>query len=405
MQLPAPELKKFSARGTAPRSLGAARKLDLGGTFRAAEPAETLARVRPILPKVGITRVADVTGLDRIGIPVAMCVRPAAHTLSVSQGKGISRELAQISAVMESLEAYHAENARPPEIVASYREMRRRYATLNPATLKPGIRWRAYHPQRKFGWIQGTDLSSGEPVFVPHARIYMASAPAHADVDIFSADSNGLASGNDLWEAICHGLFETIERDCDWRWQELSLPERHKRLLDNDTIDSPLLRSYLDRCADAGVVARIWEITSDLGIPAYRCIIRDGEAWRPLGAHYGAGCHISKEVAISRALTEAAQSRLTFIAGTRDDIFPSSYEQRRARWIPGPAESLTLGSLDFRARQAPPTMTTFGEDARYVVDRLVKAGYRRIVVVDHTRPDLGIPVAHVIVPGLQFCKG
>jgi len=51
-----------------------ARKLDLGGTFRACDPAETFARLRPILPKVGITRVADVTGLDRIGIPVAMSV-------------------------------------------------------------------------------------------------------------------------------------------------------------------------------------------------------------------------------------------------------------------------------------------------------------------------------------------
>jgi ribosomal protein S12 methylthiotransferase accessory factor len=394
-----------SVQSASVRSAWPAPKLDLGGTFRAADPAETLARVRPIFSKVGITRVADVTGLDRIGIPVAMCVRPEARTLTVSQGKGISRDLARISAIMESIETYHAEHARPPDIVASYREMRRRYATLNPASLKPGIRWRAYHLEKKLGWIRGADLASGEPVFVPHARIYMESVPAHTDVNIFSADSNGLASGNDLWEAICHGLYETIERDSDWRWYELSLAERQSRLLDNGTIDAPLLRSYLERCDAAGVVARIWEITSDLGIPAYRCIIRDGEAWRPLGAHYGAGCHISKEVAIARALTEAAQSRLTFIAGTRDDIFPSSYEQRRARWIPGPAESLMPGTLDFRARQAPPAMATFEEDARYVVRRLVKAGYRRVVVIDHTRPDLGIPVAHVIVPGLQFCKG
>ena len=394
-----------SAQVATALSSSPALKRDLGGTFRACDPAETLARVRPVLTRVGITRVADVTGLDRIGIPVAMCVRPAAHTLSVSQGKGISRELAQISAIMESFEAYHAENARPPEIVASYREMRRRYATLNPATLKPGIRGGAYHPQRKIGWIRGTDLSSGEPVFVPHARIYMESAPAHADVDIFSADSNGLASGNDLWEAICHGLYEVIERDCDWRWGRLSPVERQRRLLDNDTIESPLLRSYLGRYADAGVVPRIWEITSDLGVPAYRCIIRDREAWRPLGAHYGAGCHISKVVALARAITEAAQSRLTFIAGARDDIFPSSYEQRRARWLPGPAEALLPGTLNFRECQAPPLMATFKEDAYYVVDRLVEAGYQRIVVVDHTRLDLGIPVAHVIVPGLQFCKG
>jgi len=77
---------------------------------------------------------------------------------------------------------------------------------------------------------------------------------------------------------------------------------------------------------------------------------------------------------VARALTEAAQSRLTFIAGTRDDIFPSSYEQRRARWIPGPSEPLTPGRLNFRDCQAPPAMATFEEDARYVVRRLVDAG-------------------------------
>jgi ribosomal protein S12 methylthiotransferase accessory factor len=387
------------------RPPAAARKIDLGGTFRACDPAATLARLRPVLPRVGITRVADVTGLDRIGIPVAMCVRPAAHTLSVSQGKGASRALAHISAIMESLEAYHAEHVRPPDVVASHRELRRRHAALDPATLKPGVRGRAYHPRRRIEWIRGVDLSSGEPVFVPRARLLMQSAPAHADVDLFSADSNGLASGNDRWEAICHGLFETIERDCDWRWHQRSAAERQHRLLDNDTIDASLPRAYLERFEAAGVVPRIWEITSDLGIPAYRCIIRDRDAWRPLGAHYGAGCHLSREVALARALSEAAQSRLTFIAGTRDDIFPSSYDQRRARWMPGPAEPLRPGRRDFRDAPAPLAMATFEEDAHQVVRRLVEAGYRRVVAVDHTRAGLGIPVAHVVVPGLQFCKG
>jgi ribosomal protein S12 methylthiotransferase accessory factor len=377
-------------------------KRDLGGTVRGREAAETLACLTRVLPAVGITRVADVTGLDRIGIPVAICVRPAARSLSVSQGKGVSRELARVSAVMESLELYHAEHACPPQVVASYSDIRQCATALDPKALKSGIRWRAYHPQKAIGWVRATDLSCGEPVFVPHARLYMESAPLHGDADILSADSNGLASGNDLWEAICHGLYETIERDCDWRWHRLPPSERRRRLLDNETIDSPLLCSLLERFARAEVVPSIWDITSTLGVPAYRCVISGERGWRAVGPCYGAGCHLSAEVALARALTEAAQSRLTYIVGSRDDLFPSVYE-RRAHGTFEASEPLPIGTRSFHQRDDPPLMATFEEDARYVVQRLVDAGYAQVIVVNHTRPDLGIPVAHIIVPGLQFC--
>jgi ribosomal protein S12 methylthiotransferase accessory factor len=271
-----------------------------------------------------------VTGLDRIGIPVATCVRPNARSLSVSQGKGVSRDLARTSAVMESIDLYHAEHVRPPEIVASYEEIRRRYRTVDPRRLKPASRWGAYKPSRKMAWIKGTDLPSGEAMFVPHVILSFDSTEADPDVGLLCTDSNGLASGNDWWEAICHGLFEVIERDCEWRWRRLSRAERERRLLNNETIGSPLLRALLDRCLKADIELRIWDMTSDLGLPAYHCILWEAQDWRPLGPYFGAGCHVSKEVAFSRALTEAAQSRLTYIAGSRDDLFPHSYDARRA---------------------------------------------------------------------------
>src|SRR5687768_18616303 len=100
-------------------------KRDLGGTVRYRDPADTLAWIRPLLPAFGITRIANVTGLDRIGIPVWMCIRPDARCLSVSQGKGVTDELAQISAIMESIELYHAERAAEPDMIASYHEASR----------------------------------------------------------------------------------------------------------------------------------------------------------------------------------------------------------------------------------------------------------------------------------------
>ncbi len=79
------------------------------GTHRVAAPAETLARLRPLAAAMGITRLGNITGLDRIGIPVAVAVRPNSRSVSVAQGKGLDLPQAMASALMEACEGFHAE--------------------------------------------------------------------------------------------------------------------------------------------------------------------------------------------------------------------------------------------------------------------------------------------------------
>jgi ribosomal protein S12 methylthiotransferase accessory factor len=93
------------------------------GTHRLVSPRETLARVRPFLPTMGITRIAVVIGLDTIGIPVVMTIRPNSRSLAVAQGKGWDLDAAKTSAVMEAVESYHAEHTQLPLRLASGREM------------------------------------------------------------------------------------------------------------------------------------------------------------------------------------------------------------------------------------------------------------------------------------------
>jgi ribosomal protein S12 methylthiotransferase accessory factor YcaO len=73
----------------------------------------------------------------------------------------------------------------------------------------------------------------------------------------------------------------------------------------------------------------VWDITSDTDIPAYGCALVPREAersWRPVGVHDGYGCHPSPSVALARAaLTEAAQTRLAYISGSRDDLLPEEF--------------------------------------------------------------------------------
>src|SRR4030081_492760 len=98
--------------------------MDTAGTHRTVDPAETIARIRPFMPAMAITRIANITGLDCIGIPVVTVCRPNSRSLAVSQGKGLDLVSAQASGLMESIEFYHAERVLLPLKLASYEELR-----------------------------------------------------------------------------------------------------------------------------------------------------------------------------------------------------------------------------------------------------------------------------------------
>src|SRR5580700_6499547 len=109
------------------------------GTHRTAAPEETLARVRPHVGRMGITRLGNITGLDRIGIPVAIAVRPNSRSVSVSQGKGLELPQAMASALMEACEGFHAEEIGPCRH-AAHSDLSRTETVVDPVTLCAGAR-------------------------------------------------------------------------------------------------------------------------------------------------------------------------------------------------------------------------------------------------------------------------
>src|SRR5436305_300732 len=130
------------------------------GTHRTASPAETLARVRPHAARMGITRLGNITGLDRIGVPVAVAVRPNSRSVSVSQGKGLDLPQAMASALMEACEGFHAEQIGPVSL-ARYEEFAAAATVVEPATLcSTG---RPFDPAAAIAWIEGCDLLRDEP--------------------------------------------------------------------------------------------------------------------------------------------------------------------------------------------------------------------------------------------------
>src|ERR1700730_12205171 len=91
------------------------------GAHRPSSAAYVWKRVRPLLQSIGVTRLTDITGLDRLGVPTSSCIRPSADRFSVSVtcGKGLSAVDAMVGAAMEAIECYCAEPHEAKMVVAT----------------------------------------------------------------------------------------------------------------------------------------------------------------------------------------------------------------------------------------------------------------------------------------------
>lgn len=370
------------------------------GTHRAVPPEETLRRYVPLCPALGITRLANVTGLDRIGIPVVMASRPLSRSIAVAQGKGLSLDAAKASALMEAAETWHAERIDLPLRRAPLADLGD-HTTL-PAEALADMAIDRFDPHRALLWVLGWNVASEQKAWVPLELVSTDYTLPQPDGSyVFPATTNGLASGNTVVEALCHALYEVIERDAVALWRLGGEAARHRTGIAADSIDSPHCRDLLDRYDNAGVTVGLWDVTSDIGVPTYCCIVvdREGEAVEP---ELGTGCHPDPEVALLRAMTEAAQARITRIAGSRDDFAPDTFgesaratRRRAARsWLTAPSQMAfgSSGSL---------STTTLEGDLQAVLARLEAADVGPVLAVDLTRPAFGLPVVRVVVPGLE----
>lgn len=361
------------------------------GTHRICPPEETWDRLRGLLPAAGITRVADVTALDVLGVPVYQAVRPASRNLAVSQGKGASEHAARVSAVMECLELWHAEDLDPlPQVAVTVGEMARAGAIpLAALRWASGIR---VPRGMTLAWVRAESLAGDRHGWLPRIMLeldFRMRLELHPR--LFELTSNGLAAGNCRQEAVLHGLCELVERHAIY----LAREEPRRRVpLRLDSIEEPWVRDVVRRIREAGMKLVLWDLTWEAGLPVVMADLVGADfphVWR------GSGCHADPSVALSRAVTEAIQSRLTYISGARDDlpalpVGPSVHRVFDA--FAEPAAERRCGELP---DLAGPSIE--GDLAR-VVERLAALGLPAFSV-DLTRPEPGVPVAFAFVPGLQ----
>jgi YcaO-like protein with predicted kinase domain len=375
------------------------------GTHRVVSPAETLESARRIFDVAGITRVADITGLDIVGIPVITVCRPNSRSVAVSLGKGLDVAAAKASGVMESIEAFMAERIDRPLLLGSLNDLRSGHSLVDVDRL-PRTTESLYHPDFPILWIEGHELFTGTRMWVPYEMVHTAyTLPVPSGTGCFVATSNGLASGNHLLEAISHAICETVERDAATLHELRAPQEKAARRIDLRTIDDPGSGEALERLDRAGMSVGIWDITTDIGIPAFTSLIAEGHGGPALmmGRAEGLGCHPDKGVALLRALTEAAQDRLAFISGARDEPGARDSYSRAEEPDPWPGQAADLAGEPVRDFTAIPTFGSDSSDAdvQWELGRLRSAGISEVVAVDLTRAEFAIPVVRVIVPGLE----
>jgi thioglycine synthase len=380
--------------------LAPARKLHGGGVHRTVAPAQTWQRIRGILGRIGVTRMCDITGLDRIGIPTFSCVRPTAQRFSVTVtcGKGLRPIDAKVGAAMEAIEYYCAEQTDQACIVGRVDELRGR--AVDPVDLLLP-EWAEKVSSSCLQWLEGWDLVADAPTWVPANAVFFPYEPRQWPY-LFRPNTNGLASGNTLEEAICHALAELIERDA-WSIACARLRTAQCERISYPSLDPrsvpPEAARLMEAFRKAGVELYVRVITSDVGVPVFYASSIEKQDDTHFLAHEGMGAHPDATVALLRAITEVAQSRAADIQGSREDL---TFWRARAlkqlnggEWIFQESDRITFDEIN--TRETADVM----DDIRYMLSRLGERGLRQVVAVDLTRSELGIPVVRVVLPGLE----
>ena len=393
--------------------------------------------MEPITKQIGVTRVGNITHLDRLGIPNYSVVLPGTEDyIWVYSGKGFTMKQARTSGLMEAIERYSSlpSSCERPVIRGSYIELSKKYNILSADEVCEPLSVQC-KDDLIMDYIQGFDLVSYEQILVPVALVLFRYTQDGTAVNPFSfSHTNGLASGNVIEEAVCHALCEVVERDAsslaDLR--SSAFPYHLLKLLTNKfkesgypineitsdvMVDEPNLFPMLDledtiiqpaknlvsRFKAANISLIVKDITSNVGIPTFNAASVE---WLTQNYGYlaeGTGTHPDARIALVRAITELAQTRAANIQGSRDDLRKINYvgensEDKRSWQFMSSERKISLSEVNSYYNE------NILDDIRLILRQLKAVGLKKAIVVDLTIPWIGVPVVRAIVPGMETFK-
>jgi ribosomal protein S12 methylthiotransferase accessory factor len=392
------------------------------GGYRAEHPQTVLERYRPLVdPVIG---VVDVLARDergprflncyRSGPNLALRARTLDGTRSVlraqSGGKGATALDAETGALCEALErfcsSYHGDEPR----------RRARYADLGDLAVHPDrcllVDPRQYTGRAEWNAVHGPLLRIPEP-FDEHAEtdwspIWSLSADRHrllpSSMLYFGApgpvpgDSNGNAAGTCFEDAVLQGMLELVERDAValWWYNRARVPG-----FDLDAFDDPWLDEVRDGHAGMGREMWVLDVTADLDVPVAVAVSRRVDSPHEHIA-FGFGAHLDPLIAVRRAVSELNQTMPAMIDPPDDSGDPDLDGWLREATVQGhPYLAPRPGPLVRRRRgPAGAGAPDLEQDVRRLQRGFEEAGME-VLVANLTRPDIGLPVVKVVVPGMR----
>ncbi|MFJ1605714.1 TOMM precursor leader peptide-binding protein [Streptomyces sp. NPDC088253] len=417
-------------RPVVPASRG--KRITSDGGHRAKDPQELLDTygylVSPVtgpvtsLVKVptGIDGLHSYTAGQNFAVGMSDIGDLRAGLRSMSAGKGMSDVQARASALGEAIERYsglfQGDEAR---ITASYEDLGEQAIAPNELHLyseqqyADRAEWNRrdshfhrvcdpFDPARPVEWTPVWSLTRRTHRYLPTASLFYGYRVPRGYV-FSGADSNGSAAGTSLEDAALQGFMELVERDsvAIWWYNRLRRPA-----IDLDSFDEPYFAQWREMYRSANRETWVLDLTSDLGIPVAAAVSRRVD--KPVeDILISFGAHFDIKVAVARALTEMNQFLPAVLPigadGSGDYAFPDPVQQHWWRTATTANQPYLLPSGEaprWAGDHHDPSSSDLLDDLR-LAQRIVEGKGLEMLILDQTRPDIGLPVVKVIVPGLR----
>jgi YcaO-like protein with predicted kinase domain len=363
-----------------------------------AKAVNALSR-KELLQQFGISRVAELTGLDSASLPVYTCVRALSDTVSIHSGKGLEGPFSRAGALMEAIEFEVGEHPKGDWRIA-------RAIDLEPDSYVPldecfPTRSSILNGLTPLAWEEVTNVQNGTKKLIPSDLVWLVTRIKDQSLMYVQMGSNGMASGGTLEDAILSGVYETIERDA-WTLNQFLLDSGMLLTRCPLVTVSPKIETCIRKIEGANLGLHLFDITTDYKIPVFSAIILDLSG-QCAGTFGGYGCHLNAEIAALRAITEAAQARCCYISGARDDLFRRQFllmKRMDQHKLHAMFNELPVGSplSEYRNLDFPDVRT----ELRYLLKLIRQFGVSDVFVKDMgSCLDGAVHVVRVISPQLE----
>ncbi|MFE4589047.1 TOMM precursor leader peptide-binding protein [Streptomyces laurentii] len=333
-----------------------------------------------------------------------------------SGGKGTTAQEAEVGALCEALERYCGTRQGDEPV------LRDTLTGLGAAALHPNAcqlfddrqfrdreAWNARHagfqhvpppfdPAAPTEWSPVWSLTRGAHRYLPTSMLYFGAGPRGVPRAPW-ADSNGNAAGSSPEDAVLQGFLELVERDAVALWW---YNRTRQPAVDLDAFDEPWLARARRAYAVSGRDLWVLDLTADLGIPVMAALSRRTDGG-PEAVSFGFGAHFDPRLALRRAVTELAQllppksGSAAIRTMDRDllDWWHTGTIENQPYLCPDPAETPHIPEhWEYTPRG------NLRDDIE-AAHALTRAHGMELLVLDQTRPDVGLPVVKVIVPGMR----